>query len=576
MTYGFAHDLQTTWSSLTHPHADECEFDLLYLAFKDVGGVSAVEKGTGARRLQQPGIWEASAYVLSRDGALKLLHHLPAYGPIDLWLNMQFGRLRAFTATRPLIEQRVDEPSTNSYSVLPVLSQVGVITREKPLVSSAKHLDGPVVALGDPCTGLTALATALAMLGYTCVSDLENLPSPEQQALLTGGRGRLFNAYVNIGSISVEALSDIFEANPGSRFILTSPDRGLPATVLDRTLNLTPDVVDKWATLTDFLGIDYPSFDYPTDLDLGLRTVDQRTVPERARHSTDLKHDTGPWILKSSGGWGGIAVDSVSAPLAKSASVDWTAGEKLEQAAWALRDDTFPSNMALFRPGNVSQAEGRALLILKHEPTSVRSLTSGAIATRASYRYGTFSADLRPAGTPGLVTGVFLHRNAPRQEIDIEFLGRDTRRMLVNVFYNPGPEGTKLEYGYRGTPTLVDLGFDAAEDFHTYEIDWQPRSIRWLVDGALAYERTSWDPTPIPDQPLQFNLNLWHSRSREFAGRLDSSRLPVSANIRSIEIRSATRPASDESVNSLSPTTGETPESTGLRTRLAPPRADRP
>jgi len=95
---------------------------------------------------------------------------------------------------------------------------------------------------------------------------------------------------------------------------------------------------------------------------------------------------------------------------------------------------------------------------------------------------------------------MFLHRNGPRQEIDIEFLRKDTSKMLVNVFYNPGAESTKLEYGYRGTPTLIDLGFDAADSFHSYEIDWQPDTIRWLVDG---------DPQPassIQPQPLALSI----------------------------------------------------------------------
>lgn len=182
MTYGFARDLETTWSSLSRTETIEPGFDLLYLAFEQIGNISPVDDGTGARRLRQPGIWEASGYVLSREGARKLLDQLPAYGPIDLWLNMQFGRLRAFTAARPLIEQRIDEPSTNSYSVLPVLSQVGVITREKPLVPAANRLAEPVVAVGDSDTGLTALATALSMLGYTCISDLDQLPAAEERA----------------------------------------------------------------------------------------------------------------------------------------------------------------------------------------------------------------------------------------------------------------------------------------------------------------------------------------------------------------------------------------------------------
>ena len=42
-----------------------------------------------------------------------------------------------------------------------------------------------------------------------------------------------------------------------------------------------------------------------------------------------------------------------------------------------------------------------------------------------------------------------------------EIRGNDTTKMLANVFYNPGPVGTKLEYGYRGTPTESALGSDA-------------------------------------------------------------------------------------------------------------------
>lgn len=219
MTYGFARDLEATWSLLARSASGEPSFDLLYLAFAEVSNVAPVQKGVGLRRLRAPGIWEASGYVLSRQGARKLLDQLPVCGPVDLWLNMQFGRLSAFTAARPLIEQRIDEPSTNSYSILPVLSQVGVITREKPLVPVTKHLPGPVMGLGSPDSGLTALGMALSMLGYTCCSDLDRLPPDEERALLRGGHGRLFNAYVNIGSLSPEALVQVVSANPGARVI---------------------------------------------------------------------------------------------------------------------------------------------------------------------------------------------------------------------------------------------------------------------------------------------------------------------------------------------------------------------
>lgn len=95
-----------------------------------------------------------------------------------------------------------------------------------------------------------------------------------------------------------------------------------------------------------------------------------------------------------------------------------------------------------------------------------------------------------------------------------------------------------MEYGYRGTPALIDLGFDARDDFHEYAIEWAPTAIRWCVDGKVVYERLEWDPTPIPHLPMQLQCNLWHSRSRELAGRLDRNGLPAISELRTLSARS--------------------------------------
>nr|WP_232842074.1 family 16 glycosylhydrolase [Terrimesophilobacter mesophilus] len=540
MAPGFARELQATWSGLPQDAAKKPEFDLLYLAFKDVSDLTSPRDQKPIQRLKA-GIWEASGYVLTRDGARKLLERLPAFGPIDLWLNFQFSSLKVFTAARPIIEQRIDEPSTNSYSVLPVLSQVGVITREKPLLTTARKMKGPVIAVGNRDSGLTALAKALSMLGYTCFSDHHSLPSEEMAKLLSGQRNRLFNAYVNIGSFNPKILATIAESNPGALFIVTSDSKVPSCTRSNQVLELGPTMKDKWAALSNFLEIDYPPFMYPDDADIGQRTASNKKVINTALVATDLKFDASPWILRSERGhWKGISMDVDAALDSDTAVIDWMKEGTLDDATWRVRDDTFPSNLALFTHANFSEKAGLgAVLTLREEETPVREFSSAAIASRQSYLYGSFRAELRPSNVPGLITGVFLHRNGPRQEIDIEFLGKNTTKMLVNVYYNPGPDNTKLEYGYRGTPTVIDLGFDAAADFHVYEIDWKPNAIRWKVDGTVIYERVLWDPTPIPDQPLEFNVNLWHSRSTEFAGRLARKRIPASVELRSVEIQAS-------------------------------------
>ena len=116
----------------------------------------------------------------------------------------------------------------------------------------------------------------------------------------------------------------------------------------------------------------------------------------------------------------------------------------------------------------------------------------------------------------------------------MEIVGRRPHQMLTNVFYNPGGEGASYDYGFRGTPHIVRLGFDASASTHHYAIEWDPHEIRWFVDGQLVHRRVNWAPTPIPHLPMTLHVNAWPSRSRELAGRLARRYLPAATHVRSI------------------------------------------
>lgn len=120
----------------------------------------------------------------------------------------------------------------------------------------------------------------------------------------------------------------------------------------------------------------------------------------------------------------------------------------------------------------------------------------------------------------------------------MEFLGRDTSQVLLNVYYNPGSPAGGWNYGNRGTPVLVELGFDAAADYHTYTIEWEPHEIRWFADGQLLHVRPTWVPTPVPALPMQFFINVWPSRSEELVGILEEAQLPVEARVQVVSIAS--------------------------------------
>jgi GR25 family glycosyltransferase involved in LPS biosynthesis len=544
--WGLAYSLTRAWRELTTTtqHAPPC--DVLYLSYQEAR--LGVRRVPVSRSLFRPlsGLWQLSGYVLSSRGARRLLDSLPVRGPVDLWINHQFKALDVFALNRPLIRQRADVASVNRHSVLPVLSQVGVLTKERPAVVKPKVLPGPVFAFGDQGSGLTALATALSMLGYRCCSDVAALPTDERERLMRRKRGRVFSAYVNVGGFTQEEYLALARSYPNAKFLVIS-GHACPhelSSVADRVRMLDPFEDDRWGPLCDLLGLPHPNDAYPVCQDLGQRCLrnTRRDDWPASKRAVALRHDISPWIVPGSD-WRGIELAEQS--FTRRATVRRAVGlaggrAKLDTTSWMVRNDTFPSNLALFSPSNfATRGDGSIRLTFRRERASVREYTSASVCTRGAYLYGRFAAELRPPATNGLITGIFLHRNSPRQEIDIEILGRDPRKMLVNVYYNPGSDGARIEYGYRGTPVLVDLGFDASQGFHRYEIDWSPSSIRWFVDGKLVHKRANWSPTPVPHLPLQFNVNLWHSRSEELAGRLAVADLPAETEIRGIELHAA-------------------------------------
>jgi beta-glucanase (GH16 family) len=200
------------------------------------------------------------------------------------------------------------------------------------------------------------------------------------------------------------------------------------------------------------------------------------------------------------------------------------------------RIETFPGNLAAFaREGLAHDADGTHLVLSK-AAIGNRAYRSGTFASARTFGHGRFEAEIRAARGSGIVTGFFLHRASPRQEIDIELTGDDPHRMLVNVYFNPGDDGAAMEFGYRGSPCRIDLGFDATLDFHLYTIDWRPGCITWSVDGRPVHDRVGWDPTPIPHLPMRLHANLWAPRSEELAGRIDESALPTTATFRNVSI----------------------------------------
>jgi GR25 family glycosyltransferase involved in LPS biosynthesis len=542
---GFGRILDQAWHEMAETDQANPRFDILYVSYKEVRHGAPKHLISANVFKPERGLWYLSGYVLTKKGAQGLLDLLPCSGPVDLWINQKFGKLDVRALRRSVVNQRRDLHSTNTYSILPALTKIGVLDKGYEALFHGCPTHSPVLAFGSPGSGLSSLAMALSMLGYRCCSDFESIPEVELENLLAGHTDRVFDAYVNIGSLAphIHALLQRF---PRAKFIVTDdiekpcdPHKNAILAALEGTdiLRLSSEHTgaSKWRDLCEHLKLAPPNAQYPSVDDMGQRQR-QQIVPGSGMVSSSrrLRHDSAPWIAKPAKVWGGIGVS----PLDMERSLrelrvrfvdDFS---QIYSRRWLLRNDTFPGNLGLFRPANVKPTpDGGLTLSVVEEPLGVRNLSAAAISSCADVLYGRFEATFQATNVPGLVTGCFLHRDSPRQEIDIEILGNRPDWLLVNVFYNPGTNGAKFDYGYRGTPMIVKLGFDASKAFHEYAIEWDPCEIRWLVDRKLAHRRVVWEPTPIPHLPMTLHVNTWPTSSRELAGRLAQRALPASARV---------------------------------------------
>ena len=545
----FSSLMEKSWNEIRKKENKGSLFDVLFLSFKevDLGAEKTIFTDSTFKLFR--GIWYMSGYVLSKECANKLIDMLPLHGPVDLWINHKFDQLSALMTKKSIIPQRSDEASVNFYSVLPILSKIGVLNDGSASVFKNKPTTIPLFAMGKESNKLTSLAMALSMLGFKCCSDLSKLPKDEKNSLFKNLSNRKFDAYVNIKCIE-DNLIELCQIYPKAYLIIFS--KGLSNEELEsirkdwskQVLVLSEEESITWKLICEFLSIVPPVSPFPELLGLG-----QREYISKENKSTNaingsikwLKADESPWIMPQSNTWEGLDIESGSLVSQPSKEIRYELKDNFQlknTELWSMRDDTFPSNECMFSPSNLTLDEdNNHIFTAKKQNMEVREYSSAAITSNKSFLYGRFEAELKPPKVSGFVTGIFLHRDSPRQEIDIEFTGNNPTRMLTNVYYNPGVESARFDYGYRGTPLEIELGFDASEDYHLYAIEWDPNQIRWYVDNILVHIRKNWGPTPIPHLPMKFHINLWPTKSRELAGNIDDSKLPTSLYLKSLQIQ---------------------------------------
>lgn len=155
----------------------------------------------------------------------------------------------------------------------------------------------------------------------------------------------------------------------------------------------------------------------------------------------------------------------------------------------------------VWKPDKVAVNNGIMTLTLDKgtDTTAPVDYISGELRTKDFFHYGTYKVSMKPIKNPGTVSSFFTYTgpsdNNPWDEVDIEFLGKDTTKVQFNYYTN----------GHGEHEYVHDLGFDASESFHTYAFDWQKDYITWYVDGKAVYTATE----NIPVTPGKIMMNAW-------------------------------------------------------------------
>lgn len=155
---------------------------------------------------------------------------------------------------------------------------------------------------------------------------------------------------------------------------------------------------------------------------------------------------------------------------------------------------------------NAAARDGRLQLTMRIKVEG-KVYTCAEVQTRKRYGYGLYEVRMKPARGSGLNSAFFTyigpsHDIPEHDEVDFEFLGKDTTKVQLNYFVNG--DGANVE--------MIDLGFDAADSFNDYAFDWREDGITWYINGEKVHETAP--GARIPTNPSIIFMSLWSGSSQ--------------------------------------------------------------
>jgi endo-1,3-1,4-beta-glycanase ExoK len=160
-----------------------------------------------------------------------------------------------------------------------------------------------------------------------------------------------------------------------------------------------------------------------------------------------------------------------------------------------------------YTPRNVRFDKHGMTLVIQNKRMQRQPYTGAEFQISGFYGFGRYETIMKAAKGSGVVSSFFTHTDDyfddPHDEIDFEFLGKNTRAVELNYFAGKRQQGAKT----------IKLDYDAAEEFHLYAFEWTPTYIKWFIDGKLVHEvHGSNAKTPIPRSSQRVIANIWAAK----------------------------------------------------------------
>jgi beta-glucanase (GH16 family) len=229
--------------------------------------------------------------------------------------------------------------------------------------------------------------------------------------------------------------------------------------------------------------------------------------------------------------------------------------------------DNFSTDFTMdYNPFNIIQRFGKGELILSNEGGT-------RISSKNDIRYGRVDTNIKISNGSNVITS-FILMSSNGDEIDFEFVGKDSNLIQTNYFYKGDPV-------YNVNAIMYKVPVDLSLGYYEYSIIWTADYYQWLWNGKVLRTLYKNSTNKYPDSSSKVQFGIWNASKSEWAGNgIDWSKSPytfyidwVSIKCSNKEIITTTTTSSTTSTTTTSSTETDTSKKPNTSTSTERPKS---